>query len=184
MRCFPFFPFFSNYLKDPAGTGRTLSVPPVTRGSRGKKNFLCVSNRLSLSLSGFCYFRVSSSPLKRLGGVFLIDRPPIAKKHQPDRQTESRARRLSVNRAVCAGTRVYSGPVKSQYEESRLSAVRLPRLSELHGSIAARLTLSAPFVGFRPPHSCSPLFTYRHHGKNETIEENGRNKDSNPRSRS
>ena len=53
----------------------------------------------------------------------------------------------------------------------------------LHGSFVARLALLAPFVGFRPPHSRSSLFASRHHGRNETIEENGRNKDVNPGSR-
>ena len=62
------------------------------------------------------------------------------------------------------------------------NTVRLPFVHfvhlPLHGSLLARLALLAHFVSFRPPHYCSSSFSSHHH---ETIEENGRNTNSNPR---
>ena len=52
----------------------------------------------------------------------------------------------------------------------------------LHGSFVARFALLAPLVGFRPHHSCSSLFPFRRHERDETIEENLINKNGDPRS--
>ena len=57
-----------------------------------------------------------------------------------------------------------------------LSAVRLLCSSAVARLVVARLALLAQFVGFRPPHYCSPSSPYPHQ---EAIKENGRNKNTN-----
>ena len=113
----------------PAGTGRTLSVPPVTRGSRGKVFFFYCHSTDVLPyfltfglLSCLVYFVETTGR-----GYFGIARPPRAKSTTPDRQPNRiTSAPTAVNRAVCAGTQVYSNPAKSQYGKPCLSAVRLP----------------------------------------------------------
>ena len=146
MICFSVLTLSSGCPEGQAGTGRTLSVPPVTRGSRGKKisfptNFTDFRPYfLTFGLFSCLVYIVETT------GWGLSNRatPRVKKSTTPDRQLHRiTSAPTSVNRAVCAGTQVYSDPAKSQYGNPVcLPFVYLVYLP-LHGSFIARFALLA-----------------------------------------
>ena len=180
MLCFSALSLLSGCPEDQAGTGRTLYVPPVTRGSRGNLFFFsCHSADFLPYFLPFGLFLCLGYIVETTGRGISNRATPSVKSTTPDRQTyRITSAPTSVNRVVCARTQVYSDPAKRHHRNPvRLPFVHSVRLP-LHGSLLTRLALLAQFVGFRLPHYCSSLLSYQRH---EAIKENGRNKDGNPR---